>query len=258
MKNLDNYTAKSSQYFKKTGNADIHIDKSVRELLDNHLEDRQELEKLIRVYLTYKTFIYLKPVLSEAPTRPKAELVDNVVNYIPKAINELLLVEGYSESAEIIYQSTDYPTIHSDVVKLARKELDTWYKSYEKGKNTKPDPKGNARLVKLYKAYLKDKVNSPRSPLTVKGTVEFDENRGVAVFSPHDQSKVLELSIVYKRKVRILSETDNGSYSSKDFGGSVSTTTLKDLKDTVAKFSLAQTENREFWLGVSKLISDSI
>lgn len=200
--------------------------------------------KRLRCYLAAHEYDRIYNEATRKPTRPKEETLKIMEKRISADLFDINKVNGYFVTAPELFTR--------DVLELLEKEVvNKWYERYgHQVKKSKLDPKGIERIGRIEKAYW-DTIQEDRQNIIGNGYMK--RNGGTLILSHSSKEEVILLSLVNERKLYVKT-ADAGKQA---YGGSVSGTTLKELKQHLLTFA-NNSNNKEYWKAIHKLVSENI
>lgn len=200
----------------------------------------------------------IKPLLNKKPEIPYASYVAKVKGRLESEIFKLNKIEGAVITAPDV--------IYGQVLSVLQREIiKPWYEKSGGAKITKIDPKGIERIDIIESAYF-DEIK--------EGNKLLGSGRLMKVISPDTDTlgsrlkfvspDQLELVILYlssQRKLVAKTRNTNAKADIKsidvEVGGSVSGTTLKELKQGLRTFANSS-NNKLYWLEVVRLLERNL
>ncbi len=200
----------------------------------------------------------IKPLLNKKPDIPYASYVAKVKGRLESEIFKLNKIEGAVITAPDV--------IYGQVLSVLQREIiKPWYEKSGGAKITKIDPKGIERIDIIESAYF-DEIK--------EGNKLLGSGRMMKVISPDTDTlgsrlkfvspDQLELVILYlssQRKLVAKTRNTNAKADIKsidvEVGGSVSGTTLKELKQGLRTFANSS-NNKLYWLEVVRLLERNL
>lgn len=201
---------------------------------------------ILITYLTYKTYQKIEQYLSVKPIKEEKVFLKMVYYLTESEFFSINKVNGYlSQAPELVVQDV--------VSKLRREVVSKWYAKHKTIKITKVDPKGLERVNKIHESYIQI-VTEDRKNILGSGSL-FNKETYLIFRSP----KRDEMLAVYLYDCRGI--TGNTLSADKDKPtvfekkGSVTGTTLKEVKDSVRAFA-KQSKDVQYWKAISVLIDN--
>lgn len=203
--------------------------------------------KILKVYLTINGYLKIADDLKRKPTVPKNEYLKKLDKMISTDLFIINRVKGYlTQAPELVVR---------DVVSKLDKDIITkWYAKHKGIKSVKTDPKGAERIEKIEKAYW-DFITDNREHIL--GTGRVSRLKDSLLIMSGDKTEAILLSLVTERKVYIQEHKGGETKKPLSFGGSYSTTTLKELKQVIKQFA-DNSDNKEYWNEVHKIVSKNL
>lgn len=200
----------------------------------------------------------IKPLLTKKPTVPYASYIAKVKGRLESEIFKLNKIDGAVITAPDVVYGQVLSVLEREVIK-------PWYEKSGGTKITKIDPKGIERIDLIETAYFEE---------VKAGNTLLGSGRMMKVISPDTDTlgsrlkfvspDQLDLVIIYlssQRKIVAKTRNTNAKDDIKstdvEIGGSVSGTTLKELKQGVRTFANSS-KNKLYWLEVARLLERSL
>lgn len=201
----------------------------------------------------------IKPLLNKKPAVPYASYVATVKGRLESEIFKLNKIDN----ASVI---TAPDVVYGQVISVLQREvIKPWYEKSGGTKITKIDPKGIERIENIESAYF-DEVK--------EGNTLLGSGRMMKIISPDtdtlgsrlkfvspDQLDLVILYLSSQRKLVVKTRNTNAMDDIKstdiEIGGSVSGTTLKELKQGLRTFANSS-KNKLYWLEVARLLERSL
>lgn len=203
-------------------------------------------------YFLKVNYIKIKPQTDRKPSMDKNDYITKLQQDLAQKFIEL----NGTEFGALI-QAPD--VIYGQVIAVLKRELiDPWYANSNGLRETKGDPKGKERIEKIENAYWDIVKNDRKHILGNFGTASFRYSEGgecTACFISADKSEALSVSLAKSRTVRY--ETNGKENKKVVLGGSVSTTTLKQVKSDIKKLA-GSTHNKEYYRVLANFLESVI
>lgn len=214
----------------------------------------KELGTVVRQYLSVLLLDRIIPALDKKPRLTKDSMYGSLVSAAHTDFHKLLNENSFEDKYSIWGDVGGASAANESAFKISVEILNGWYANYGEVKPTSVDEKGFDRIIRIHDAFIGIAEYDYTKPPVTQGQVTSDKKK--IVFQHKDGKESMAIHLVDKRKVITL-QVKNGERELNEFGGSVSSTTLKEIKEHILKFA-NQSENVDYWKGVHKLVSDNI
>lgn len=243
-----NISALSNTYYDEQSDH-LREDYTLEDFRDDYsrVPSERQYDVLI-LFLTYRAYLKIEPVLLKKPTVEEPKFLKQVYTLVEAEFFRINKINGYlSQAPELVVRDV--------VAKLKRDLITKWYSKYTSIKETKVDPKGLDRVSKLNNAY-NNIVKENKGHVLGKGRL-FNKDTYILLRSPN-RDEILGIYLYDKRGViahTIHADKEQPVVFKKL--GSVTGTTLKEVKETVRLFA-KQSKDKAYWTAVSDFVTTSL
>ena len=215
-------------------------------------DKKQKREQITFWYLLKVHYVTVKNHANRKPTMDKEDYMAKLQQSLAQQCIEL-----NNAGFGALIAAPD--VVYSQVISVLKREvIDVWYANSNDKRTVKGDPKGKERIEKIETAYWDIVKNDRKNILGNFGTGRFiynEDGECSAYFISSDKSELMGVSLAKSRQARY--ENNNPEVKKVLLGGSVSTTSLTDVKNSLTK--LAQTtKNKEYFTAVAQFLNTVI
>lgn len=241
------------------------IKKNTEELGIHHINNTKDIafalhttsKKPKRDTMAFWYFLkeYHIKIKQQADRKPNMEKEDYITKLQQELAQKFIELNGTEFGALI--QAPD--VVYNQVIAVLKREvIEPWYGKANGLREVKGDPKGKERIEKIENAYWDIIKNDRKNILGNFGTARFkysDNGECIASFISSDKTEALSISLAKSRRVHY--ELNAKEVKKVILGGSVSTTTLKQVKSDIKKIANAS-YNKEYFTALAKFLDTVI